>query len=88
MTIEFHCKDPLLAKHYEHTFGDQFADHLTVMVGPPMSEIRAYWEMCMLEEALRQEHYDYTEDDRGVRTPIREADGTPKLLIPDLKVVE
>lgn len=87
--IEFTSKDPLIAAHYDFTFREEFEKAAALfprMTGPEQEGLKAGWQLAMYREARRQEHYDYTTDDDGIRHLVRDANGKPKLLIPDVTV--
>ncbi len=86
MTLEFHCKDPLMVKHYDETFRLLFEDHLSWMPAGDLSALYRFMDECMLAEARLQEHYEYTEDEQGRRTPVLDSDGEKKLLIPTINL--
>lgn len=75
VNLEFVSKDPLIAKHYADTFGNQFLDDVAKarpLTSHAWTHLYRRWEGQMLEEAKTQEHYDYWTDDKGVRHPLYE----------------
>lgn len=101
--VEFTSKDKTLAEYYKNRFGEEFTKMAALwdqFSDLEKAGVQAAWELEMYREARLQEHYDYTEDDRGRRTPIKEnwigpgANGDmwivptsmPKLLIPEVTV--
>lgn len=102
VTVEFSSKDPVLAEYYRKRFGEAFTK--TAQYWPQLTEMeregmKAAWKLEMFHEARLQEHYDYTEDDKGRSTPIMEVwsgpdwphpipTDVPKLLIPQITVKE
>jgi hypothetical protein len=87
--ISFSCKDKLIAEHYKQVFGDQFAWELEnhpPADAPALTAMIAGWTSQMLEEAKRQEHYDYYVHDDGTRELLKDDLGAPYLLIPEVVV--
>lgn len=91
MKVSFHCKDLLLAKHYQQRFGAQFDEMLPLYLQMDEGEkagLAACWRLTMLREARAQEHYDYYTDHGDQRFVKYEADGvTPTLLVPQIVIV-
>jgi hypothetical protein len=91
MKLQFTCKDPVLSTYYERKFGEHFA--ATAQLWPQLSEIervgiKAGWDLAMLREARRQEHYDYITDTNEHGQKIHVLLEPKKLLIPQIEVQE
>ena len=82
--ITFSCKDPQITRYCEDRFSHRFQRLLT-HYGPD-GRIRAQRRMAAVldREAAAQEWYDYTTDEHGVRTVVRDADGSPVPLVPEV----
>lgn len=82
--LKFVCeKDKILEDHYAKQFGGQFAKDAQLMGAD--TDIQRYWTEVMMAWARLQEHYDFTTDDRGIRTPVKK-DGEYQLLVPTIGV--
>ena len=89
--LEFKCKDPLITRHYERMCKEDFTKRLNE--NPDLGQL-ADWELYkdfyyeMFNEAVRQEHWDYTVDSEGVRHPKAKHRGSGFIaLYPSLKVI-
>jgi len=91
--IEFRCKDRTLAGYYDLTFRKRFEALLEKCPPEWLAGARLRMIELMLEEAKRQEHYEYVEVPGVVpgsltRTVIVNGDGSPVLLIPEVVITD
>ena len=91
MSIEFRCKDRTLARHYDLTFRKRFEALLEKCPAEWLQGARLRMMELMLDEAKKQEHFDYHTEGDGLFMPHRRVlkrneDGTPVLLIPEVIV--
>lgn len=100
--VVFTCKDPLLAKHYEDTFGEEFtkAANEAESAGVPESTtpdgqtigwrtvLGQLFAARMLQEAQLQKHYNYREVDGRREVIYVESSNAfvPQLLIPKVEI--
>ncbi|AER25855.1 hypothetical protein SEA_DIRTMONSTER_21 [Mycobacterium phage DirtMonster] len=83
--VIFECRDKLIVEYCVRKYGSDFQHQLDKHHGPLLHLLNT-WRAQMEREAALQQWYDYTEDDRGRRTPIRNAEGEPVMLVPTIHI--
>lgn len=83
--LVFDCKEPLIAKHCDEKFHQDFTDVLERMA-PDLESWVCYCNVKLVAEAKLQEWYDYLTDDQGNRHAILNPDGSKKLLVPIVRI--
>jgi len=85
--ITFTCKDPVIAQYCDARFRRQFERELDrAQSRGGLEQVERVWHRRLTKEAARQQWYDYTEDEHGVRVVISDDDGKPLLLIPEVRI--
>lgn len=83
--VKFECKDDAMAKYCQQKFGAQFSAELDKDPDKRVG-LQAVWMARLMTEAAKQEWFDYEVDDEGNRVVLRQPDGRPKVLVPDIVV--
>lgn len=88
MKIVFACKDELIARYCQQTFGEQWSNDLAGCSEEDRSVLLGQWTARLFTEATRQEWWDYTvEGDPQRRVLTRGPDGNPLPLLPIVMTV-
>lgn len=92
MRVEITCRDPLIEKHCRETFQEKFDEVLSWdRQGPPDGELTMF-RNTLEKEARRQQWYDCVPWGDGWFVPFeyrlqRDAEGKPKLLVPEVRII-
>lgn len=86
MKITFACKDLVLASHCQRIFGDEFLQQLSQADPGQWGSLFEEWDHLLTAEASRQQWWDYYTDHGDRRFVIRDDEGHPALLIPQVLV--
>lgn len=82
-------KDPLIEKHCRDAFEDRFqrkVDRNSPLSGPGTIHLLMTFRTALKEEAERQEWYNF-EIIGACRKVLRDAEGNPQLLVPQIEIV-
>lgn len=91
MKVEITCKDSLIEKYCQETFGPRFQKALDrIRIAGSKEGLLRRFTNELTKEATRQEWYDYVEIPGMVpgttrRMPLMEGD-EPKLLVPEVRI--
>lgn len=100
MSIEFRCKDPVIARFCDTRFRRQFERDLgRAQSRGGMEEVERVWHRRLTKEAARQQWYDWVDLDEDQtnwqgkvigkkRQLVLDEDGKPLLLIPEVVIQE
>lgn len=93
MKVEITCPDePLIEKHCRDTFEEKFNQVLSWQrKGLPEEDLQMFQE-SLRKEAKRQQWYQFEEWGDGLFVPyqrqvLRNEDHTPKLLVPQVRII-